>query len=63
MEPTGETGRTARRQIAEATVTKTTERKKTGLNGHKNCTRHSEVLCYVLIRYLMPFLSFSLVIL
>lgn len=62
MEPSRETGEQLGGKLQKELLTKTTEKKKTGLNGYKNCIRHTEVLCYILIRHLMPFLSFSLVI-
>lgn len=31
-------------------LTKTTEKKKTGLNGCQHCIRYTQVLCYILIR-------------
>lgn len=48
-------------QLQKELLTETTEKKETGLNGRKNCIGYTDMLCYILIRNLMPFLSFSLV--
>lgn len=40
VEPSGETGRTVRRQIIE--------KEETELNRYQNCSRYAEVLCHIL---------------
>ena len=59
MEPSRETGEQLGGKLQKELLTKTTEKKTTGLTGYKNCIRRTEVLCCTLIRDLTPFLSFS----